>query len=556
MVRHGYATDGAVEGDFLSDLGNMFGGGEEAAPAPATAPAERAPPAQEQGGLFDGLFGGAEEPVAAPQRAPRAAAPAPQEAGLFDGLFGGPEPQAAAPQAAASQPQQGGFLEDLFGGPEQEPAPQAKPAKGVSTDRQSRGLLDDIFGWDQEEPKAAPAKAPIVATDMPPREPTPKEQPSVAPTTAPAAPDEGAKPTEAKPTEAKPAQPVSTAPPEFTGPLYQHPMLRAFDKQINSARNYPVVTREDVLARDKYVADLERQKKTTFDQLKDDRDFREKQETKKATQLAAEEKAKAKAQADTPAMGRARTQGSKEIEKEKDMTEVAKGTMGIAKKYADALNVIQSGGWTEKKLALLAETPSFMRSPEDEKLVDAYNIINKTGPEALAAYVKQFPGQVRVAEFTIAKQGLPSLKNNPEANKVIIAQMMGKSQRQQDRYEHLNKLLEKNPSPMANEVQSYMEKWDKDPKHSPEHYEHEIKKHLGIKGSKPEVVEPSQVKELEQMGIRGVKPYGASTETNAPKAEGAPTPEAAPSYSGPVIINPKTGEKMRLSDDGKSWVGM
>jgi hypothetical protein len=508
MVRHGYATDGAVEGDFLSDLGNMFGGAEQASPAPSAAPA------QEQGGLFDGIFGGAEEPVAATQRAPRAVAQVPQEAGFFDQIFGGPEPQAAAPQPQ----QERGFLEDVFGGPEQEAAPQRQAARPVATDRQSRGLMDDIFGWDQEEPRAAPAKAPIVATDEKP------EAPATAPRTAPVsegqppvAPAEGTKPTEPK-TEA----PVSTGPAEFAGPLYQHPMLKAYDKQINAARNYPVVTREDVLARDKFVADLERQKKNTFDQLKDDRDFREKQEAKKATQLAAEEKAKAKAQADTPAMGRARTQGSKEIEKEKDITEVAKGTMGVAKKYADALNVIQSGGWTEKKLALLAETPSFMRSPEDEKLVDAYNIINKTGPEALAAYVKQFPGQVRVAEFTIAKQGLPSLKNNPEANKVIIAQMMGKSQRQQDRYEHLNKLLEKNPSPMANEVQSYMEKWDKDPKHSPEHYEHEIKKHLGIKGSKPEVVEPSQVKELEQMGIKGAKSYGMPKEANAPKAEGAP----------------------------------
>lgn len=521
MVRHGYATDGAVEGDFLSDLGNMFGG-EEAAPAPATAPAERAPPAQEQGGLFDGLFGGAEEPVAAPQRAPRAAAPAPQEAGLFDGLFGAPEPQAAAPQAAASQPQQAGFLEDLFGGPEQEAAPQAKPAKGVSTDRQSRGLLDDIFGWDQEEPKAAPAKAPIVATDMPPREATPKEQPSVAPTTAPTAPSEGAKPTETKPTEAKPAQPVSTAPPEFTGPLYQHPMLRAYDKQIAAANAYPVRTREDVIARDKYVNQIERQKEKAFLQLKDERDYNEKLETKKAAAQAAAEKAKAKAEADTPAMGRARTQGSKEIEKEKEVTEASKSMMGIAKKYAEAFNVIESGGWTDRKLKLLAESPSLMRSPEDEKAIDAYNIINKTAPEALAAYVKQFPGAMRVAEFNIAREGLPSLKNNPEANKVIIAQMMGKSLRQQDWDNHLNEFLEKNPSPMANEIQHLKNEWNKDPKHSPEHYEHEIKKHLGIKGSKPEVVEPSQVKELEQMGIKGAKSYGMPKEANATKAEGAP----------------------------------
>jgi hypothetical protein len=454
-----------------------------------------------------------------------------------------------------AQEPQGGFLEDIFGvaEPEAAPARQATAARPVATDRQSRGLLDDIFGWDQEEsrvaptPTVAPKKAPAAAPEEAPAEEPKSATPAPAPT-----PTTEAQPavTPTAPTEAKPEQPASKGPAEFTGPLYQHPMLRAYDKQIAAANAYPVRTREDVIARDKYVNQIERQKEKAFLQLKDERDYNEKLETKKAAAQADAEKAKAKAEADTPAMARARTQGSKEIEKEKDLTEVSKGTMGIAKKYADALNVIESGGWTEKKLALLAETPSFMRSAEEEKLVDAYNIINKTGPEALAAYVKQFPGQVRVAEFTIAKQGLPSLKNNPEANKVIIAQMMGKSLRQQEWDNHLNEYLEKHPSPMANEIAHLKNEWDKDPKHSPEHYEHEVKKHLGIKGSNPEVVEPSQVKELEQMGIKGKKSYGVPTEGNAPKAEGTPP------YSGPVIINPKTGEKMRLSDDGKSWVGM
>jgi len=534
MVRHGYATDGAVEGDFLSDLGNMFGGGEEAAPAPATAPAERATPAQEQGGLFDGLFGGAEEPVATPQRAPRAAAPAPQEAGLFDGLFGGPEPQAAAPQAAASQPQQVGFLEDLFGGPEQEAAPQAKPAKGVSTDRQSRGLLDDIFGWDQEEPKAAPAKAPIVATDMPPREATPKEQPSVAPTTAPAAPDEGAKPTEAKPTEAKPAQPVSTAPPEFTGPLYQHPMLKAYDKQIEAANNYPVQTREDIIARDKFVSQLERQKEKAYTQLKDERTYQSQQQKSKP-ETAEEKKQRMIDVANAAEINREQRDSIKKglvySENQGKAVSSARNLQHTVGEVEKALNRLESGSYTPTMVAGYKLLHPSLRTRAMEQAIEDVETIGKLNPSLVKEYTQGFSGGVRVAELNLGKQGAPDAEKTPGANRAILANLKASSQLQLDYNKDLQE-FRKDKRRTEEELRKFEDDWMSKKEHQFEKYYEDAYKNTKLKG------------------IREDKAERAAPKSEPVKSEGAP------SYSGPIIVNQATGQRMRLSDDGKSWVGM
>jgi hypothetical protein len=161
QVRKGYLAGGAPEEGF-GDLGDFFGGNEEVAPAPRAV--EQAP---EGGGFFDFLGGAEEAPAPAPRQQSVAEQPS-QGGGLFD-IFGGGE---EAPARAAAQPQetQGGLFDFLGGGSEEEAAPQARPEpRAVATDRQSRGLLDDLFGGFDEQPTATTAQ------------PAKKEQPAVVP---------------------------------------------------------------------------------------------------------------------------------------------------------------------------------------------------------------------------------------------------------------------------------------------------------------------------------------------------------------------------------------
>jgi hypothetical protein len=520
IVRHKYATDGAVMdegGDFFGDLGSLFGGDEQQA-----APRQQATAQPQQGGDFFGdLFGGFDQPEAQSARA---------------------QPMAYAPQ----QEPVGGFFDDLFGGaPEQaQPAQRAPAGRQVAQSEPQGNILDDIFGGIfGGGAEAASARTPSIAPRTEPKaagkptEPAKVEEPAKTPEGAPkpteTAPVTGGKPEGAgAPTTVPGTTPGTPEQPRPPASIYEDPRVKELDRQISHAwREQPKDSFERGLQTN-YIAQKERMRQQVINQLKDERDYQEKQRLAEEKKIEAEKLQKQK-QADaankvhSQQEERQSTQSAaaatKKLAEDADSKDAAEAGMKIAQDYANALTVIQSSGLKEqelKALGLMSIDQVRAISPQLAKEKAAYDIITKSGPEAVKSYTQGYKGAVRVAEIKLGEKALPSLDKSPEANKKILANWMGGSQRNLDRFDAMQSKFEKNATPLLPEYNSWRREFETQKGHKIEDYTKHFYERLGIAGAPPEIIEAETAKEL------GISPKGEKS-----RAEGAPQYSIQPGHA-------------------------